>query len=76
MENYSEGLKMNAYKLAEELQRAIADNMTDLVCVQDAATLLRKQADDLEYMQEQFDRAIEFLAKCNGWSKNKWTQMK
>ena len=71
MENYSERLKMNAYKLAEELQRAIADNMTDLVCVQDAATLLRKQADDLEYMQEQFDRAIEFLAKCNGWSKNK-----
>ena len=62
---------MNAYKLAEELQRAIADNMTDLVCVQDAATLLRKQADDLEYMQEQCDRAIEFLAKCNGWSKNK-----
>ena len=62
---------MNAYKLAEELQRAIADNMTDLVCVQDAANLLRKQADDLEYMQEQFDRAIEFLAKCNGWSKNK-----
>jgi len=62
---------MNAYKLAEELQRAIADNMTDLVCVQDAATLLRKQADDLEYMQEQFDRAIEFLVKCNGWSKNK-----
>ena len=62
---------MNAYKLAEELQRAIADNMTDLVCVQDAATLLRKQADDLEYMQEQFDRSIEFLAKCNGWSKNK-----
>jgi len=62
---------MNAYKLAEELQRAIADNMTDLVCVQDAANLLRKQADDLEYMQEQFDRAIEFLAKCNGWSKTK-----
>ena len=62
---------MNAYKLAEELQRAIADNMTDLVCVQDAATLLRKQADDIEYMQEQFDRAIEFLAKCNGWIKNK-----
>ena len=61
---------MNAYKLAEELQRAIADNMTDLVCVQDAATLLRKQA-DLEYMQDQFDRAIDFLAKCNGWSKNK-----
>ena len=62
---------MNAYKLAEELQRAIADNMTDLVCVQDAANFLRKQADDLEYMQEQFDRAIEFLAKCNGWSKTK-----
>lgn len=62
---------MNARDLATELDRAIADNMTDLVCVQKAATLLRKQADDLEYMQEQFDRAIEFLAKCNGWSKNK-----
>lgn len=62
---------MNARDLATELDRAIAENMTDLVCVQNAATLLRKQADDLEYMQEQFDRAIEFLAKCNGWSKNK-----
>jgi len=33
--------------------------------------VLRKQQEDLEYMQDQFDRAIEFLAKCNGWSKNK-----
>jgi len=62
---------MNARDLATELDRAIADNMTDLVCVQDAAAMLRKQANELEYMQEQFDRAIEFLAKCNGWSKNK-----
>ena len=31
----------------------------------------RKQQEDLEYMQDQFDRAIDFLAKCNGWSKNK-----
>jgi len=62
---------MNARDLANELDRAIADNMTDLVCVQDAAAILRKQADELKYMQEQFDRAIEFLAKCNGWSKNK-----
>jgi len=62
---------MNARDLATELDRAIADNMTDLVCVQDAAAILRKQANELEYMQEQFDRAIEFLAKCNGWSKTK-----
>ena len=62
---------MNARDLATELDRAISDNMTDLVCVQDAAAMLRKQANELEYMQEQFDRAIEFLAKCNGWSKNK-----
>jgi hypothetical protein len=33
--------------------------------------VLRKQQEDLEYMQDQFDRAIDFLAKCNGWSKNK-----
>ena len=62
---------MNARDLATELDRAIADNMTDLVCVQDAAAMLRKQSNELEYMQEQFDRAIEFLAKCNGWSKTK-----
>jgi len=62
---------MNARDLANELDRAISENMTDLVCVQDAAAMLRKQANELEYMQEQFDRAIEFLAKCNGWSKNK-----
>ena len=33
--------------------------------------VLRKQQEDLEYMQDQFDRAIDFLAKCNGWSKTK-----
>jgi len=60
---------MTPQELAEQLDQIIDYCPGDIV--KQAATMLRKQADDLEYMQEQFDRAIEFLAKCNGWSKNK-----
>jgi len=63
---------MNSKDLADYLEShvtptvAIAGDITMDAIVK----VLRKQQKDLEYMQEQFDRAIEFLAKCNGWSKN------
>ena len=62
---------MNSKDLADYLEAhvtptvAIAGDITMDAIVK----VLRKQQEDLEYMQEQFDRAIEFLAKCNGWSK-------
>jgi len=64
---------MNAKELADYLEA----NVTPAVAIAGDITMdsivkvLRKQQKDLEYMQDQFDRAIEFLAKCNGWSKNK-----
>ena len=61
---------MNAKELAEYLEKIALTGGAGDVYAQ-AAKMLRKQADDLEYVQDQFDRAIEFLAKCNGWSKNK-----
>jgi len=61
---------MDVKELAEYLEKiALTGGAGDVY--DQAAKMLRKQADDLEYMQEQFDRALEFLAKCNNWSKTK-----
>ena len=51
----------DALKLAEEMST---------LGYKKAGDVLRKQAEEIQYLQDQFDRAIEFLAKCNGWSKN------
>ena len=52
----------DALKLAEEMST---------LGYKKAGDVLRKQAEEIQYLQDQFDRAIEFLAKCNGLSKNK-----
>ena len=51
----------DALKLAEEMST---------LGYKKAGDVLRKQAEEIQYLQDQFDRAIEFLAKCNGLSKN------
>jgi hypothetical protein len=51
----------DALKLAEEMST---------LGYKKAGDVLRKQAEEIQYLQDQFDRAIDFLAKCNGWSKN------
>ena len=40
---------MNAYELADELKKCIDDGSTDLVCVCDAANMLRQQAALIDY---------------------------
>jgi hypothetical protein len=52
----------DAIKLAEEMST---------LGYKKAGDVLRRQAEEIQHLQDQFDRAIEFLAKCNGWSKNK-----
>ena len=52
----------DAIKLAEEMST---------LGYKKAGDIIRKQAEELVYMQDQFDKAIDFLAKCNGWSKEK-----
>ena len=46
---------MNANELADELEKCIDDGSTDLVCVQEAATMLRQQ-------QEQIDKLASIVA--------------
>ena len=61
----------------KDLADYLEANVTPTVAIAGDITMdsiikvLRKQQEDLEYMQEQFDRAIYFLAKCNTWSKFK-----
>ena len=42
---------MNAYELADELKKCIKDGSTDLVCVEQAATMLRQQQAEIENLK-------------------------
>ena len=44
---------MNAYELADELKACVDDGSTDLVCVCDAANMLRQQADRIAELEKQ-----------------------
>lgn len=52
---------MNAYKLADELQECIDDGSTDLVCVQEAVTVIRQQADRIV----ELEKALNWIATVN-----------
>ena len=57
---------MNAHKVADDLQECIDDGSTDLVCVQEAVTVIRQQADriaDLEREVEHYKNKAEYLDK-------------
>ena len=43
---------MNAHKIADELQECIDDGSTDLMCVQEAVTVIRQQADRISKYEE------------------------
>ena len=43
---------MNAYELADELAECIIDGSTDLVCVAQAANMLRQQADRIAELEK------------------------
>jgi len=44
---------MNANELADELNQCIKDGSTDLVCVEQAATMLRQQQVEIEALRNQ-----------------------
>ena len=57
---------MNAYELADELKKCIDDGSTDLVCVCDAANMLRQQAEkisNMEIWEKKYLDRIEELEK-------------
>lgn len=47
---------MSAHKLADDLQECIDDGSTDLVCVQEAAILIRQQAERIAELQKRLER--------------------
>ena len=49
---------MNAHKVADELQECIDDGSTDLVCVQEAAILIRQQVDKIA----KYEQALQAIA--------------
>jgi len=55
---------MTAEELAQALDNSIIGGGVGNIAAQ-AAQMLRKQAAEIENLQDQFDRAIEFLAKAN-----------
>jgi hypothetical protein len=54
---------MTANELADELEKCIDDGSTDLVCVQEAATMLRKQQVEIEELKAKFQREFEYVEK-------------
>lgn len=58
---------MTAYKVADELQECIDDGSTDLMCVQEAVTVIRQQADLIEHYKNKAEyldkRELELLVK-------------
>ena len=49
---------MNAHKVADDLQECIDDGSTDLVCVQEAAILIRQQADRIAELEKLLEHSI------------------
>ena len=50
---------MNANELADELNKCVKDGSTDLVCVEQAATMLRQQQAEIEALTTQFVRVAD-----------------
>ena len=65
-------VKMNAYELADDLEgwsdSPLSAQKKENVFAEHAK-MLRKQADEIKNLQEQFDKAIEFLAKANNMTR-------
>jgi hypothetical protein len=52
---------INPYKLADRLQELYQGTH-----ITEAANLLKKQADELKYADEMFDKAMSFIYKLTG----------
>jgi len=55
---------MTAEELAKALDNSIIGGGVGNIAAQ-AAAMLRKQDEEIKNLQDQFDKAIEFLAKAN-----------
>ena len=57
-------VKMSATQLADRLEELYTG-----IHITEAAKMLRQQADEIKNLQEQFDKAIEFLTKANNMTR-------
>ena len=60
-------VKMNAYELADDMENGMFNDAN--YNRKKAADFVRKQADEIKNLQEQFDKAIEFLTKANNMTR-------
>ena len=60
---------MNAYELADDMENGMFNDAN--YNRKKAADFVRKQADEIKNLQEQFDKAINFLAKANNMTRKK-----
>lgn len=54
---------MNAYELANQLVECICDGSTDLVCVEQAAHMLRQQADRISVLEANDEIQLDIVKK-------------
>ena len=60
-------VKMNAYELADDMENGMFNDAN--YNRKKAADFVRKQADEIKNLQEQFDKANEFLTKANNMTR-------
>jgi hypothetical protein len=60
---------MNANELADLLDECMEDGSTDLVCVEQAATMLRQLQAEIEALKAEIKQWKEWKDSLNGWSK-------
>ena len=58
---------MNANELADELDKCMEDGSTDLVCVEQAATMLRQQQAEIEALKDKLMLTKQSLEIVEGW---------
>jgi len=61
---------MTAEELAKALDNSIIGGGVGNIAAQ-AAAMLRKQDEEIKNLQDQFDKAIEFLAKANNMTRSR-----
>ena len=64
------GTRMNANELADELEKCIKNESTDLVCVDEAAAMLRQQQAEIDKLKNfLLDNQILLDKTLNAWAK-------
>ena len=59
---------MNAYELADIIEKCVLDGSTDLVCVYESVIMLRQQAQEIETLNAKIDKLLDHCQDPECWT--------